>query len=421
MRLMLSAIFILPVLTCGSISVNFTIIIALGMYMKEIILGKCGEMALKGLNRTDFESILLKNLRHRLSCCGKFDVSISQSTIYIRPIDETADIDAAFDIALKTFGMSAVSRAAAFEKDMDAIFAGAPGYLEKYLNSVRTFKVEAKRADKTFALKSPEICRELGGKLLEVFPHLKVDVNRPDVIVTVEIREREAYVRAGQHKGAGGLPTGTSGRATVLISGGIDSPVAAWMMARRGLKLSAVHFASPPYTSKRAEKKVMQLLEIVAKYSGPITVYVVPFTKIQEEIRDKVDEPFSTLVMRRLMMRTASIIAKKEHALALITGESLGQVASQTLRALSCTDEAASLTVFRPLIGMDKEEIITIARNIGTFETSIQPFEDCCTVFTPRHPKTRPQLDELLAQEQRLDIEVLVAEAADNAEERLVE
>ncbi len=389
--------------------------------MKEIILGKCGEMALKGLNRTDFESILLKNLRHRLSCCGKFDVSISQSTIYIRPIDETADIDAAFDIALKTFGMSAVSRAAAFEKDMDAIFAGAPGYLEKYLNSVRTFKVEAKRADKTFALKSPEICRELGGKLLEVFPHLKVDVNRPDVIVTVEIREREAYVRAGQHKGAGGLPTGTSGRATVLISGGIDSPVAAWMMARRGLKLSAVHFASPPYTSKRAEKKVMQLLEIVAKYSGPITVYVVPFTKIQEEIRDKVDEPFSTLVMRRLMMRTASIIAKKEHALALITGESLGQVASQTLRALSCTDEAASLTVFRPLIGMDKEEIITIARNIGTFETSIQPFEDCCTVFTPRHPKTRPQLDELLAQEQRLDIEVLVAEAADNAEERLVE
>ncbi|HIZ16546.1 MAG TPA: tRNA 4-thiouridine(8) synthase ThiI [Firmicutes bacterium] len=389
--------------------------------MKEIILGKCGEMALKGLNRTDFESILLKNLRHRLSSCGKFDVSISQSTIYIRPIDETADIDAAFDTALKAFGLSAVSRAAAFDKDMDAIFAGAPEYLEKYLNSARTFKVEAKRADKSFPLKSPEICRELGGKLLESFPHLKVDVNRPDIIVTVEIREREAYVRAGQHKGAGGLPTGTSGRATVLISGGIDSPVAAWMMARRGLKLSAVHFASPPYTSKRAEKKVMQLLETVAEYSGPITVYVVPFTKIQEEIRDKVDEPFSTLVMRRLMMRTASIIAKKEHALALVTGESLGQVASQTLRALSCTDDAASLTVFRPLIGMDKEEIITIARNIGTFETSIQPFEDCCTVFTPRHPKTRPQLDELVAQEQRLDIEALVAEAAENAEEHLVE
>ena len=314
-----------------------------------------------------------------------------------------------------------MSRAAAFDKDMDAIFAGAPEYLEKYLNSARTFKVEAKRADKSFPLKSPEICRELGGKLLESFPHLKVDVNRPDIIVTVEIREREAYVRAGQHKGAGGLPTGTSGRATVLISGGIDSPVAAWMMARRGLKLSAVHFASPPYTSKRAEKKVMQLLETVAEYSGPITVYVVPFTKIQEEIRDKVDEPFSTLVMRRLMMRTASIIAKKEHALALVTGESLGQVASQTLRALSCTDDAASLTVFRPLIGMDKEEIITIARNIGTFETSIQPFEDCCTVFTPRHPKTRPQLDELVAQEQRLDIEALVAEAAENAEEHLVE
>lgn len=389
--------------------------------MREIILGKCGEMALKGLNRTDFESILLKNLRHRLLQCGKFDVSISQSTIYIRPADDTADVDAAFDTALKVFGMSAVSRAAAFEKDMDAIFAGAPVYLEKYLNCAKTFKVEAKRADKSFPLKSPEICRELGSKLLEEFPHLKVDVNRPDVIVTVEIREREAYVRAGQHKGAGGLPTGTSGRATVLISGGIDSPVAAWMMARRGLKLSAVHFASPPYTSKRAEKKVMRLLEIVAEYSGPVTVYVVPFTKIQEEIRDKVDEPFSTLVMRRLMMRTASIIAQREHALALITGESLGQVASQTLRALSCTDEAASLTVFRPLIGMDKEEIITIARDIGTFETSIQPFEDCCTVFTPRHPKTRPQLDELVAQEHRLDIESLVAEAADNAEERLIE
>lgn len=389
--------------------------------MREVILGKCGEMALKGLNRTDFESILLKNLRHRLLSCGKFDVSISQSTIYIRPLGESADIDAAFDAALKVFGLSAVSRAAAFEKDMDAIFAGAPEYLQKYLSCARTFKVEAKRADKTFPLKSPDICRELGGKLLESFPNLKVDVNKPDVIVTVEIREREAYVRAGQHKGAGGLPTGTSGRAMVLISGGIDSPVAAWMMARRGLKLSAVHFASPPYTSKRAEKKVMQLLEIVAEYSGPITVYVVPFTKIQEEIRDKIDEPFSTLVMRRLMMRTASIIAKKEHALALITGESLGQVASQTLRALSCTDDAASLTVFRPLIGMDKEEIITIARNIGTFETSIQPFEDCCTVFTPRHPKTRPQLDELVAQEQRLDIEALVAEAAENAEERLIE
>lgn len=389
--------------------------------MREVILGKCGEIALKGLNRTDFESILLKNLRHRLLSCGKFDVSISQSTIYIRPLGESADIDAAFDAALKVFGLSAVSRAAAFEKDMDAIFAGAPEYLQKYLSCARTFKVEAKRADKTFPLKSPDICRELGGKLLESFPNLKVDVNKPDVIVTVEIREREAYVRAGQHKGAGGLPTGTSGRAMVLISGGIDSPVAAWMMARRGLKLSAVHFASPPYTSKRAEKKVMQLLEIVAEYSGPITVYVVPFTKIQEEIRDKIDEPFSTLVMRRLMMRTASIIAKKEHALALITGESLGQVASQTLRALSCTDDAASLTVFRPLIGMDKEEIITIARNIGTFETSIQPFEDCCTVFTPRHPKTRPQLDELVAQEQRLDIEALVAEAAENAEERLIE
>lgn len=389
--------------------------------MREVILGKCGEMALKGLNRTDFESILLKNLRHRLLSCGKFDVSISQSTIYIRPLGESADIDAAFDAALKVFGLSAVSRAAAFEKDMDAIFAGAPEYLQKYLSCARTFKVEAKRADKTFPLKSPDICRELGGKLLESFPNLKVDVNKPDVIVTVEIREREAYVRAGQHKGAGGLPTGTSGRAMVLISGGIDSPVAAWMMARRGLKLSAVHFASPPYTSKRAEKKVMQLLEIVAEYSGPITVYVVPFTKIQEDIRDKIDEPFSTLVMRRLMMRTASIIAKKEHALALITGESLGQVASQTLRALSCTDDAASLTVFRPLIGMDKEEIITIARNIGTFETSIQPFEDCCTVFTPRHPKTRPQLDELVAQEQRLDIEALVAEAAENAEERLIE
>ena len=389
--------------------------------MREVILGKCGEMALKGLNRTDFESILLKNLRHRLLSCGKFDVSISQSTIYIRPLGESADIDAAFDAALKVFGLSAVSRAAAFEKDMDAIFAGAPEYLQKYLSCARTFKVEAKRADKTFPLKSPDICRELGGKLLESFPNLKVDVNKPVGIVTVEIREREAYVRAGQHKGAGGLPIGTSGRAMVLISGGIDSPVAAWMMARRGLKLSAVHFASPPYTSKRAEKKVMQLLEIVAEYSGPITVYVVPFTKIQEEIRDKIDEPFSTLVMRRLMMRTASIIAKKEHALALITGESLGQVASQTLRALSCTDDAASLTVFRPLIGMDKEEIITIARNIGTFETSIQPFEDCCTVFTPRHPKTRPQLDELVAQEQRLDIEALVAEAAENAEERLIE
>ncbi len=389
--------------------------------MKEVILGKCGELALKGLNRADFEHILLKNLKSALRTHGDFDVSIAQSTIYMRPLDASCDIDAAYSAALKVFGMSAVCRCGAFEKNMDVILKAAPEYLRESMESISTFKVEAKRSDKTFALKSPEICREMGAALLNAFPHLRVDVNNPGKIVTVEIREKEAYVHASQQRGAGGLPTGTSGRGMVLISGGIDSPVAAWMMARRGMKLSAVHFASPPYTSKRAEKKVLSLVKTVSQYAGEIPVYIVPFTKIQEEIGDKVKEQFSTLVMRRFMMKIASQAAQMEKALALITGESLGQVASQTLRSLCCTDAATDMPVFRPLIGMDKEEIIRTARSIGTFETSILPYEDCCTVFTPKHPKTRPQMEEILQEEKALDSAALIEEALNGTERIIIE
>ena len=307
------------------------------------------------------------------------------------------------------------------EKDMDVILREAPGYLENTLKDVRTFKVEAKRADKKFPFTSPQICAELGGKLLEVFPHLNVDVHSPEVIITVEIREKGAYIRGNQLKGAGGLPTGTSGKAAVLISGGIDSPVAAYLMAKRGISLCAIHFASPPYTSVRAEAKVKTLLSRVARYSGPIKLAIVPFTEIQEEIGKKCPEDYFTLIMRRMMMRISSRVASENECIGLITGESLGQVASQTLPAIAATDEVSTLPVLRPLIGMDKEEIVAVSRKIDAFETSILPYEDCCTVFTPRHPHTRPKKGQCEAAESGLDIEPLINRAISGIEYSFIE
>ncbi|MGN0529410.1 MAG: tRNA uracil 4-sulfurtransferase ThiI, partial [Eubacterium sp.] len=256
--------------------------------------------------------------------------------------------------------------------------------------------------------------------ILSKFKNLKVDVHNPDVIVTVEVRDMYAFVRGNNIKGAGGMPVGTSGRAAVLISGGIDSPVAAYMMAKRGIELVSVHFASPPYTTELAELKVMELLKKVAKYSGPITTYVVGFTKIQEEIRDKCPEEYFTIIMRRFMMRISEILAKKQGCSALITGESVGQVASQTIYALGCTDAVTQIPVFRPCIGMDKDEIVALSRKIDTFQTSIQPYEDCCTVFTPKHPRTRPKLEDVEAAEARLNIDELIAEAAENARKTVI-
>lgn len=384
--------------------------------MKEIILIKDGELSLKGLNRQNFEDRMIRNIKRRLKPLGEFRVKKAQSTIYIIPESEDFDFGEALKRMATVFGIAGFSRACVCEKNAEDIFGKAPVYLKETLNSVKTFKVEAKRADKSFPLTSPEISRELGGILLKNFHHLKVDVHNPDVVITVEIRDFGAYIRAGQIKGAGGLPVGTSGRAAVLISGGIDSPVAAYLMAKRGLILNAIHFASPPYTSPRAEQKVRDLLSKVAVYSGTIRLAVVPFTEIQEEIGKKCPEDYFTLIMRRMMMRISCIIAQNDECLGLITGESLGQVASQTLPALAATDGVCTMPVMRPLIGMDKEEIITISKKIDAFETSILPYEDCCTVFTPKHPHTRPKAGQCEAAEKNLDIDGLIEKAVKGTE-----
>ena len=388
--------------------------------MKEIILVKNGELVLKGLNRSSFEDVLIKNMRRHLEDLGEFKFTKSQSTIMVEA-PEGADLDEVAQRLGKVFGIAAYSRAAVCEKDMQRIVNTAREYLADELSLVSSFKVEAKRSDKKFPLKSPEICRELGGALLKSFHHLKVDVHNPDVTVTVEIRDNYAFVRGNNIKGAGGMPTGTSGRAAVLISGGIDSPVAAYMMAKRGIELVAVHFASPPYTSELAEMKVMELLKKVSAYCGTITTYIVPFTEIQEAIRDCCPEEYFTLVMRRVMMRISNRIAENQNCRALITGESLGQVASQTIYALQCTDRAARLPVFRPCIGMDKDKIISVSRKIDTFETSIQPYEDCCTVFTPKHPRTRPKPEDVEAAEEKIEnLDKMIDDTVRSAKRRFI-
>ncbi len=379
--------------------------------MKEVILIKNGELALKGLNRSQFEDRMVSNIKNRLKKIGGVKITKAQSTIYIEPVDDDFDFSAALEQMSHIFGVAAFCRACVCEKTVEDILEKAPVYLAEDMKNIKTFKVEAKRADKTFPLKSPEICREVGGRLLSSFPHLRVDVHNPDLTVTVEVRDFAAYVRAGQIKGAGGLPVGTAGKAAILISGGIDSPVAAFNMAKRGLRLDAIHFASPPYTGPRAELKVKTLLSKVARYSGTIKLAIVPFTEIQEEIGKHCPEDYFTLIMRRMMMRISERIAAQNDCLALITGESLGQVASQTLPAIAATDEVCGMPVFRPLIGMDKEEIIEISRRIDAFETSILPYEDCCTVFTPKHPHTRPKKGQCEAAEQGLDIEPLIERA----------
>ena len=382
--------------------------------MKEVILIKDGEIALKGLNRRTFEDVLKKNIKMSLYRLGKFEITSAQSTIYVTPLSEDFDLDEACDRISRVFGIVSFSRAGMCNKDMDEILDFAPKYLKEQLEDVRTFKVEAKRSDKKFPYKSPEICRELGGKILEACPHLKVDVHNPDVTVTVEVRDFGTYIHGDAIRGAGGIPVGTGGNAVILISGGIDSPVAAYMMAKRGVRLTAVHFASPPYTSERAEQKVVKLLKKVSRYSGPMNMYTVPFTKMQETIKDKCPEELFTIIMRRLMMEISERIARDHDCAALITGESLGQVASQTIHAIACTDEATNMPVFRPLIGMDKQEIIDISYKIDTFETSIEPYEDCCTVFTPKHPRTRPVLKYVKQAQELGEFEPMIEEALNN-------
>ncbi len=378
--------------------------------MEQMILAKCGEIVLKGLNRSYFDQLLIKNLKASLAELGEFEISLAQSTVYVRGLNG-ADMDEAFNRTKRVFGFAAVCMAYMCEKTMDAIMALAKECLIETLEEVNTFKVEAKRSDKRFPLKSPEICREVGGVLLEQFPHLQVDVHNPDVTVTVEVRDFGAYIHAVREPGAGGMPYGSNGRACLLLSGGIDSPVAGYMMAKRGLKLTGIHFFSPPYTGERAKQKVVSLAKELQAYCPGMKLHVVHFTEAQEAIRDHCNEEYFTVIMRRMMMRVAHEIAKKTRCGALITGESLGQVASQTMDALKLTDSVTGALVLRPLIGMDKEEIVQISRKIGTFETSIQPYEDCCTVFTPKHPKTKPTLRDIEQEEAKLDIAGLVERA----------
>ncbi len=384
--------------------------------MKQLILIKYGEIILKGLNRPFFEEALIKNIKSALPKDFKGTVHKAQATIYVEP-ENPDTIDEIIRRLTKVFGITSLTRAFMLPKEIEGMKKGAAQVLAPVLNRIRSFKVEAKRADKKFPLTSPEICREVGGYLHDSFPHLTVDVNHPEETVMVEVREQYAYVYCGRVKGAGGMPVGSNSKATLLLSGGIDSPVAGYMTAKRGVKLNAVHFFSYPYTGERAKDKVMTLAKILAEYSPRLDVHVVPFTEAQLAIKKNCPEEQLTIIMRRIMMQIAEKIALNTGSKALITGESIGQVASQTMEALGVTNQVVTnIPVFRPVIGMDKEEIVTIARQIGTFETSILPYEDCCTVFTPKHPNTKPKLERIQESEKRLDIQKLVDDAVAGTE-----
>jgi len=384
--------------------------------LKEIFLLKLGEIVLKGTNKRQFENKLRQNIRRRMRAYGNFDVYIMQSTVYVEPMDNESDVDGAWEACRCIFGLVSLCRCRPCEKDLDSIYEAIEAYLGDDLDCAKSFKVESKRSDKRFPLTSIGISQEIGGRLAEAHPDCVVDVHNPEYTVYVEVRDLAAYVHGPAVPGAGGLPTGVGGRAMCLLSGGIDSPVAAYMMAKRGVEVESVHFFSYPYTSQLAKDKVMELARLVTKYCGRMTVNIVSFTQIQEAIRDNCPEEFFTLIMRRFMMEISQRIAKDDGCGALITGENLGQVASQTMEAMTVTGAVVDIPVFMPLVGMDKEEIVTIARRIGTLETSILPYEDCCTVFTPKHPKTKPTLGQLIHAERNLDREALIQQALDSVE-----
>ena len=383
--------------------------------MKEVLLLKCGEIVLKGLNRKTFEDKLVGNIKRRLKHVAPCEVTMRQSVIYVW-IGEGGDADAIMDAVKKIFGIALICRAAVCGKTLEEMQETAETYLAGRIAGAKSFKVETKRGDKRFPMTSIQVSQHIGGNLADKYENLRPDMHTPDLTIHLEIRDQHAFVHAGPEPGAGGMPVGANGRAAMLLSGGIDSPVAGYMMAKRGLALVAIHFFSYPYTSERAKEKVLELAEILTAYTGRMPLLVVPFTKIQEAIRDCCHEELFTLIMRRFMMRIAEKLAVREGCGGLITGESLGQVASQTMPAMAVTGAVCSLPVFRPVIGMDKEEIVRIARKIGTFETSILPYEDCCTVFTPKHPNTRPKMPKILEAESHLDVDALVEEAVNGTE-----
>jgi len=377
--------------------------------MREVLQVRFGEIFLKGLNRPTFLRMLVNRVRSAVQEVGGH-VWLSDSRLYV---SDASDMDEAIRRVTKVFGVHSVCRAIEMEKDdFNAICEQA---VEMLKDCKGTFKVSARRSDKRYFMDSPAINMELGGYILEHLPDLSVDIKNPDVVMSVEIRDK-AYLYTHPIMAVGGMPVGSNGKATLLLSGGIDSPVAGWMIAKRGVQVDAVHFNSPPYTSERARQKVLDLAKILSESLCGIRVHVVPFTDIQMQIHEKCHEDYTTVIMRRYMMRIANEIAKKNHSQGLITGESIGQVASQTMHALSCTDSVTDIPVFRPLIGFDKSEIIEIAKKIDTYETSNLPYEDCCTVFTPRHPATKPKMDIILEGESKLDSEALIAAALENTE-----
>ena len=385
--------------------------------MNDIILLKLGEIVLKGLNRKAFERKLLNNIAARLKSIGNFKISCLQSTVYVEPQDDSCDLEEAFEACGKIFGIISMTRASACEKDKDAIAQLAIRCLKEEMQNAKSFKVESKRSDKSFPMTSIQLSQYVGGELQEAYPDTPVDVHNPELTVYVEVRDLTAYVHANPVPGAGGMPVGSNGVAVTLLSGGIDSPVSTYMIARRGVRLIPVHFFSFPYTSEQAKEKVVELATLLTDYCGKMTIEVVPFTHIQEEIRDKCPEEYFTLIMRRFMMRLAEKIAVYYGAGAIVTGENLGQVASQTMEAMAVTRAVTTLPIVQPLIGFDKEEIVRLARKIGTFGTSILPYEDCCTVFTPRHPRTKPKLKDVEAVEAALDVDALVEEAFNGIEQ----
>ena len=388
--------------------------------MNEIFLMKLGEIVLKGANKRQFESKLRQNVRRRMRPFGEFDVYIMQSTVYVEPLNDEADVEGAWEACHSIFGVVSLCRCRPCEKNLDAIYEAVEAYLGDDLDCAESFKVESKRSDKTFPLTSIGISQEIGGRLAEAHPNCRVDVHKPAYVVHVEVRDLAAYVHGPAEPGAGGLPTGVGGRAMCLLSGGIDSPVAEYMIAKRGVEIESIHFFSYPYTSQLAKDKVIELARLVTRYSGRMTLNIVSFTKIQEEIRDKCPEEYFTLIMRRFMMEISQRIAKEHGCGCLVTGENLGQVASQTMEAMAVTGAVVDLPIFMPLVGMDKEDIVSIARKIGTLDTSILPYEDCCTVFTPKHPKTKPTLGQVLNAEKDLDREALIQEALATVEKLTV-
>ena len=387
--------------------------------MDYVLIVRYSEIHLKGLNRPYFEKALVNRISRAIS---DPDVTVDreQGRIFVNGVTDK-NVYAYAERLRKVFGIHSVSPAVAVEKDWDAVVDGARKLLDRYLSTlpggVHTFKVFARRADKRFPYNSEMICRELGHQLLEAFSSLQVDVHHPEIMFGVEIRKTHAYLYCQEIEAVGGMPVGTNGRAMLLLSGGIDSPVAGYMIAKRGVSLDAVHFYSYPYTSERAREKVIDLAKQISEYSGDMTLHLVPFTDIQLSIYDNCPKAETTVIMRRLMMKIADRIAVRTGAQALITGESIGQVASQTMESLTVTNDAATLPVFRPLIGFDKDEIVSYAKKIGTFETSIQPYEDCCTIFVPQHPVTKPSLERILVSEQAVDFEPMIEKAIADTEQ----